>query len=122
MLGNKAIKIWSCLFLFRILNSLLVTTVSHPDEFWQLHEPAHNYVFGYGFMTWDWRMKIRSWLFPLPFIILFSLAKILPEPYQTFTVVYGPKILMAFFVSVGDALTLSLSLKLYGPSCQYSTV
>ena len=36
----------------------------HPDEIFQTLEPAHRLVFGYGAITWEWRMGIRSWVFP----------------------------------------------------------
>ncbi len=36
----------------------------HPDSIFQTLEPAHRLAFGYGLITWEWRMGIRSWVFP----------------------------------------------------------
>jgi hypothetical protein len=35
-----------------------------PDEIFQTLEPAHRLVFGYGVISWEWRLGIRSWVFP----------------------------------------------------------
>lgn len=37
----------------------------HPDELFQYLEQAHRIVFGYGFVPWEFREFIRSWLIPL---------------------------------------------------------
>lgn len=39
-------------------------SVFHPDETFQTLEPAHRLVYGYGVITWEWRMGIRSWVLP----------------------------------------------------------
>jgi phosphatidylinositol glycan class B len=36
----------------------------HPDESFQFTEPAHRLAFGPSVITWEWRMGIRSWVFP----------------------------------------------------------
>jgi hypothetical protein len=36
----------------------------HPDEIFQTLEPAHRLAYGYGIITWEWRMGIRSWVLP----------------------------------------------------------
>lgn len=41
--------------LVRSLGLLLPHTYFQPDEFWQALEPAHVRVFGYGFLSWEWR-------------------------------------------------------------------
>lgn len=38
--------------------------IVHPDEIFQVLEPAHRLVYGYGIVTWEWREGIRSWLLP----------------------------------------------------------
>ncbi len=37
----------------------------HPDELFQYLEQSHRIVFGYGFVPWEFREFIRSWLIPL---------------------------------------------------------
>lgn len=39
--------------------------VYHPDEVFQYLEQAHRWVFGYGFIPWEFRFGTRSWLLPL---------------------------------------------------------
>jgi phosphatidylinositol glycan class B len=65
---------------FRSLNTLLCRTFFQPDEYWQTLEVAHQLVFGYGYLTWEWRLEpgpIRSPLVPLfyslPYWLLDSL-------------------------------------------------
>jgi len=38
--------------------------LAHPDEVFQTEEPAHRLAYGYGVITWEWRLGIRSWVFP----------------------------------------------------------
>ena len=58
------------LVLFRIANALLVQTFFQPDEFFQSLEVAHERVFRYGWLTWEWQSEnaIRSPLYPLLFV------------------------------------------------------
>ena len=35
-----------------------------PDEIFQTTEPAHRLAFGPSVVTWEWRLGIRSWVFP----------------------------------------------------------
>lgn len=41
--------------LVRSLVLLLPQTFFSPDEFYQALEPAHQLVFGYGHLTWEWQ-------------------------------------------------------------------
>lgn len=36
----------------------------HPDEIFQYLEQAHRLVFGYGYVPWEYRAGMRSWLVP----------------------------------------------------------
>ena len=36
----------------------------HPDEIFQNTEPAHRLAFGPSVISWEWRLGIRSWVFP----------------------------------------------------------
>ena len=63
---------------FRGLNSLLVRTYFHPDEYWQALEVAHRVTFGYGYLTWEWGpVGLRSVLHPALFAGLYKLLSIL---------------------------------------------
>jgi phosphatidylinositol glycan class B len=35
-----------------------------PDEIFQTLEPAHRLAYGYGVISWEWRLGIRSWVLP----------------------------------------------------------
>lgn len=63
----------------RILQALLTSTFFQPDEFFQALEPAHQLVFGYGHLTWEWRCihPIRSIIYPAVFVPAYWLVKIL---------------------------------------------
>jgi hypothetical protein len=39
--------------------------VYRPDEIFQNTEPAHRLAFGPSVITWEWRVGIRSWVFPI---------------------------------------------------------
>lgn len=59
--------------IYRSIFLIFPQTYFQPDEFWQSLEPAHNYVFGYGYLTWEWRDlpdggRLRGWLWPSFFI------------------------------------------------------
>ncbi len=59
------------LVLILILAALLRVFVTwgasahHPDEIFQYLEQAHRLVFGYGFIPWEYREGMRSWLVPI---------------------------------------------------------
>ncbi len=37
---------------------------NHPDEIFQMLEPAHRFVYGFGIQAWEFRDGARSWLLP----------------------------------------------------------
>jgi phosphatidylinositol glycan class B len=38
--------------------------IGYPDELFQYLEQAHRLVYGYGFVPWEFRFGVRSWLLP----------------------------------------------------------
>lgn len=74
--------------IIRSCSLLLPHTFFQPDEFYQAFEPAHKLVFGYGFLTWEWRDlpstgfdwwsthvaggRMRSWLWPSTFALVYK--------------------------------------------------
>lgn len=63
------------IFLFvRLASIFIVQTYFVPDEYWQSLEIAHKIVFDYGYLTWEWVLGIRSYIYPL---IIAGLYKIL---------------------------------------------
>jgi hypothetical protein len=62
--------------------------VNHPDEIFQLFEPAHRIAFGYGVKTWDFEDGIRSLVPPYVLAGLFAVSKPVfggPAGYLRFT-------------------------------------
>ncbi|KAK4479431.1 hypothetical protein RD792_014945 [Penstemon davidsonii] len=65
-------KIFVLCLVTRIINSLLVQTYFNPDEHWQALEVAHRITFGYGYLTWEWKKSLRSYLHPVLFAALYK--------------------------------------------------
>lgn len=65
------LKLYLLIVLFRIGNSIFITSYVDPDEYWQSIEVAYNWLYpevmGKG-LTWEWAKGIRSALFPLTVI------------------------------------------------------
>ena len=61
----------------RVLIAVSTRTFFQPDEYFQALEPAHYVVFGYGHLTWEWRIPtpIRSIIYPGLNIPLFWFLK-----------------------------------------------
>ncbi len=74
---TKTSAIFPVLVGFRVINSLLTRTYFQADEFWQSLEPAHYKAFGYGELTWEWKVGLRSYAFPMLFEIIYRLVKLL---------------------------------------------
>jgi len=63
-------------------------SVNHPDEIFQLFEPAHRIAFGYGVRTWEFQDGIRSMVPPYILAALFAVSEPVfggPEGYLRFT-------------------------------------
>lgn len=91
-------------FLVRLMNALCISTFFQADEYYQLLEIAHFRVFGYGYVTWEWREKLRSAIHPMIYVAVYSLASALPK-YTLWLVFYGPKIINAVIATAGDWAT-----------------
>ncbi len=68
MTRTKRIYAWVALlgFAFALRVGLAVGSpnIFFPDEIFQTLEPAHRLVCGFGVISWEWRLGIRSWIFP----------------------------------------------------------
>jgi GPI mannosyltransferase 3 len=51
-------------FGIRIGLAIYFPSILHPDEIFQTLEPAHRLAYGYSVTTWEWRLGVRSWVFP----------------------------------------------------------
>ncbi|KAM0750250.1 hypothetical protein T439DRAFT_302200 [Meredithblackwellia eburnea MCA 4105] len=104
----------------RILNAVSTRTFFQPDEYWQSLEIAHNWVFGYGYNSWEWRNinsggGIRSPVYPALFVPVYSLLKLTGLDTQGPWLVLAPKLVQAFIAASCDVSTVMLSAALFGP-------
>lgn len=70
----------------RLVPVIVVPSLNWGDEVFQTIEPAHRLVYGYGLMTWEFQLGMRSWLLPGMLAGLTLIARIAgdgPEYYLT---------------------------------------
>lgn len=102
MFCKKSVLLLIILFAFRVFNAATTTTFWQPDEYWQALEPAHSIAYGYGYLTWEWRVALRSALHPLLFSGAYSLGARLGLPQTPDAIIWAPRILQAFIAAIGD--------------------
>ncbi len=99
---------------FRLVNAFTLNTFFQADEYWQALEPAHAFVFGYGYLTWEWQLGLRSYLHPLIYMLPYWLVKSfeskMEDPYPF--ILAGPKLMNAIIAAVGDYYLYHLTLRL----------
>eukprot|EP00898_Chlorokybus_atmophyticus_P007326 jgi/Chlat1/7595/Chrsp64S07151 len=112
--SNSWCLFWACFMPFRLANALLVQTYFNADEYWQSLEVAHRLVFGYGYLTWEWREGVRGYLHPLIFAALYRILQWLKldTPYAMLA---APRLLQGVCAAVGDVYTYKLARRLFGP-------
>ena len=66
------------IFGYRIALALLTRSIFQPDEFFQSLEVAHNVVFGYGKLTWEWQpdVAIRSIIYPMLYVPVYWILRV----------------------------------------------
>ena len=66
------------IFVYRIALALLTCSIFQPDEFFQSLEVAHNVVFGYGKLTWEWQpnIAIRSIIYPTLYASVYWILRV----------------------------------------------
>lgn len=89
------------LFVVRLINAFSIKTFFQPDEYYQSLEPAHRYVFGYGYETWEWKYGLRSSLHVWIYILTYKLGLLLPF-LEEVVVAYGPKVTGALLATVSE--------------------
>jgi hypothetical protein len=58
------IAIFLIALLLRVGVAIYLPNVEWGDEIFNTLEPAHHLAYGYGVVVWDWRLGLRSWVFP----------------------------------------------------------
>ncbi|XJO72856.1 hypothetical protein BDV3_003923 [Batrachochytrium dendrobatidis] len=115
------LQILGWLLIFRVNNALLVKTYFDPDEFWQSLEVAHSYVFGYGYLTWEWSLKIRGFAHPLLFAAVYKILQVLSLD-DTFFLTIAPRIVQGCIAAIGDFFTFLLAYRLFGMATAFWTI
>ena len=66
------------ILVYRIVLALLTRSIFQPDEFFQSLEVAHNLVFGYGKLTWEWQptVAIRSIVYPALYVPTYWILRV----------------------------------------------
>ncbi|KAH3665937.1 hypothetical protein OGAPHI_004126 [Ogataea philodendri] len=103
-------KVFILLLSIRLVNSLSIKTFFQADEYWQALEPAHYFVFGYGYLTWEWQQGIRSFLHPLLYVPIYKTCRQFDLDYSY--VLYLPKVLNALICATGETFQYKLAIKL----------
>ncbi|KAF5294624.1 hypothetical protein FQA39_LY02756 [Lamprigera yunnana] len=86
---------------FRLSSVFIVQTWFVPDEYWQSLEVAHKLAFDYGYLTWEWKMGIRSYAYPLAIAVLYKILHVLHLDYA-FVLIYAPRILQSLLSTYAD--------------------
>ena len=65
------------ILVYRIALALLTRSIFQPDEFFQSLEVAHNLVFGYGKLTWEWQptVAIRPIVYPALYVPVYWILR-----------------------------------------------
>lgn len=77
-------------------------------------EVAHKMAFGYGYLTWEWKLGIRSALYPIVIGSLFKFLQVFGMDSRTL-VILAPRVLQAFISSIGDIFILKFAKLRCGP-------
>lgn len=79
----------------------VVQTFHVPDEYWQSLEVAHRLAFGYGYLTWEWQARIRSYIYPFLISILYRILAFL-DLDNVILLTNSPKLFQALISGYAD--------------------
>ncbi|WVW81638.1 hypothetical protein I302_103633 [Kwoniella bestiolae CBS 10118] len=126
-------------FLIRTLLTLpFPQTYFQPDEFYQALEPAHNHVFGYGYLTWEWRDlpspitgdwwdmyvvggRMRGWIWPGLFVGVYKVLQISGLD-GTEMITIAPRLVGILVAALTDYYTYKLASKVLSPGASASAL
>jgi len=99
--SNKSTLLWTLVGL-RMINVFFVKTWFVPDEYWQSLEVAHSLTYGYGYLTWEWVVGLRSYLYPLMFSVLYKFQNVLGLDRYAFFLTVSPRLFQAVISAFSD--------------------
>ncbi|KAL0269330.1 UNVERIFIED_CONTAM: hypothetical protein PYX00_007106 [Menopon gallinae] len=94
--------------LYRLSSVILVQTAYVPDEYWQSLEVAHKMVFGYGYLTWEWKQGLRSYFYPFLISLFYKGLEYLKLDTAEALVIM-PRIFQAVLTAISDSYFLRFS-------------
>lgn len=97
----RRFRILLLLLLWRLISVIIVQTAHVPDEYWQSLEVAHYLAFDYGYLTWEWTMMIRSYIYPFLISILYRILAILSLDF-TLLLIMLPRVFQAVLAAYAD--------------------
>ncbi|VEN61997.1 unnamed protein product [Callosobruchus maculatus] len=97
----KNLDVFLIFLAIRIASVFLVQTYFVPDEYWQSLEVAHNLVYKYGYLTWEWSKGIRSYIPPLIIAFLYKILNLVGLDTAE-VLIFSPRILQAVISSFSD--------------------
>lgn len=86
---------------FRLINCFLVQTSFVPDEYWQSLEVSHRMVFNYGYLTWEWKERIRGFTYPLLFALIYKILQLINLD-SVHLLIWLPRITQALLAAFAD--------------------
>jgi len=101
MTKSHAFKLFLSLLAVRLFHFFLVCSQYVPDEYWQSLEIAHNIIFDYGYLTWEWILGIRSYISILHIIMLYKTLQFFSlDTLQL--LIWSPRFLQTLFTTYSD--------------------
>ncbi|XP_033327163.2 phosphatidylinositol glycan anchor biosynthesis class B isoform X1 [Megalopta genalis] len=97
----KKYKTLSLLILWRLSSTFLVQTAHVPDEYWQSLEVAHRLAFGYGYLTWEWTLNVRNYLYPFLMSVIYRILALASLDYVTILIMV-PRMIQAILSAYGE--------------------
>jgi GPI mannosyltransferase 3 len=79
LIGGGVLLIVALAVVLRLVPILFVPSMNWGDEVFQTVEPAHRVVYGYGLMTWEFQLGMRSWLLPGAIVGLIEVGRLVGE-------------------------------------------
>lgn len=97
----KNSEVITLLILVRVSSVFLVQTWFVPDEYWQSLEVAHSFAFNYGYLTWEWVLGIRSYIYPLAIAFVYKILEFCRLDHA-YALIFVPRILQALLSAYAD--------------------
>jgi len=97
--GSIATMIFVVALALRVWRAQLPDDTVYADDIFQMLEPAHRLVFGYGYIAWEFVAGVRNWLLPGTLaLVLGGLSRIgLDQPETYGPAITGLSILISLF-------------------------